>query len=149
MVKSRPYVILSAAISLDGNMATKTGDSRLSSKKDLVRVHKLRSNVDAILIGKRTMMIDDPSFTYLTVKEGSSIIIVRFPISIASTFDLSLCTLTRSFFEDSLESPVFVAIFPSKLMAALSITYGLDFTMYYFTTNHYCFDYGFRCSVHN
>src|SRR5574342_297020 len=88
-------------------------------------------------------------FTYLTVNEGSSIIIVRFPISIASTFDLSLCTLIRSFFEDNLESPVFVAIFPSKLTAALSNTYGLDFTMYYFTTNHYRFDYRFRCSMHN
>jgi len=76
MVKSRPYVILSAAISLDGNMATKTGDSRLSSKKDLVRVHKLRSNVDAILIGKRTMMIDDPSLTVRYVKGKNPIRII-------------------------------------------------------------------------
>ena len=76
MVKSRPYVILSAAISLDGNMATKTGDSRLSSKKDLVRVHKLRSNVDAILIGKRTMMLDDPSLTVRYVKGKNPIRII-------------------------------------------------------------------------
>ena len=65
MVRSRPYVILSAAISLDGKIATKTGDSRLSSREDLVRVHKLRSNVDAVLIGKHTMIIDNP---YLTVR---------------------------------------------------------------------------------
>ena len=76
MVKSRPYVILSAAISIDGNMATKTGDSKLSSKKDLVRVHKLRSNVDAILIGKRTMMIDDPSLTVRYVKGKNPIRII-------------------------------------------------------------------------
>jgi 2,5-diamino-6-(ribosylamino)-4(3H)-pyrimidinone 5'-phosphate reductase len=67
MVQFRPYVILSAAISLDGKMATKTGDSRLSSKKDLFRLHELRSSVDAILIGKNTMMIDDP---YLTVRHA-------------------------------------------------------------------------------
>ena len=76
MVKSRPYVILNAAISLDGKMATKTGDSRLSSKKDLVRVHKLRSNVDAILIGKRTMMTDDPSLTVRYVKGKNPIRII-------------------------------------------------------------------------
>lgn len=76
MVKSRPYVILSAAISLDGNIATKTGDSRLSSKKDLVRVHKLRSSVDAILIGKRTMMIDNPSLTVRYVKGKNPIRII-------------------------------------------------------------------------
>ena len=76
MVKFRPYVILSAAISLDGNIATKTGDSRLSSKKDLVRVHKLRSNVDAILIGKHTMMIDNPSLTSRYVKGKNPIRII-------------------------------------------------------------------------
>lgn len=63
MVKSRPYVILSAGQSLDGKIATRTGDSKLSSKRDLVRVHKLRASVDAILVGKQTVMIDNPSLT--------------------------------------------------------------------------------------
>jgi len=60
MVKSRPYVILSAAISLDGKIATKTGDSKLSSKIDKIRVHKLRSKVNGILIGKNTLQCDNP-----------------------------------------------------------------------------------------
>jgi 2,5-diamino-6-(ribosylamino)-4(3H)-pyrimidinone 5'-phosphate reductase len=76
MEKSRPYVILSGAVSLDGKIATKTGDSRLSSEKDLVRVHKLRSNVDAILVGKRTMMIDNPSLTSRYVKGKNPIRII-------------------------------------------------------------------------
>ena len=58
--KSRPYVILSAAISVDGKIATKTGNSELSSKEDKIRLHKLRSKVDAILIGKNTVLKDDP-----------------------------------------------------------------------------------------
>ncbi|WP_420546230.1 2,5-diamino-6-(ribosylamino)-4(3H)-pyrimidinone 5'-phosphate reductase [Nitrosopumilus sp.] len=58
--KSRPYVILSAAISVDGKIATKTGNSQLSSKEDKIRLHKLRSKVDAILIGKNTLLQDDP-----------------------------------------------------------------------------------------
>ncbi len=60
---SRPRVILSAAISLDGKIATKTGKSELSSKRDKTRVHKLRSKVDAIIIGKNTAKIDDPLLT--------------------------------------------------------------------------------------
>ena len=58
--KSRPYVILSAAISIDGKIATKTGNSEFSSKEDKIRLHKLRSKVDAILIGKNTVLQDDP-----------------------------------------------------------------------------------------
>ncbi len=68
MVKSRPHVILSAAMSVDGKIATRTGNSELSSRKDLIRVHKLRASVDAILVGKHTLMIDDPSLTVKYVK---------------------------------------------------------------------------------
>lgn len=63
MEKSRPKIILSAAISLDGKIATRTGDSKLSSKKDKIRLHKLRSNVDAILVGRNTVQRDDPLLT--------------------------------------------------------------------------------------
>ena len=63
MVNYRPKIILSAAISVDGKITTRTGDSKLSSKKDLIRLHKLRSKVDAILIGKNTVKKDDPLLT--------------------------------------------------------------------------------------
>ena len=63
MEKSRPKVILSAAMTIDGKIASKTGDSKLSSKKDKVRIHKLRSKVDAILVGSNTIKKDDPLLT--------------------------------------------------------------------------------------
>jgi len=63
MEKSRPYVILSSAISVDGKIATRAGDSNLSSKQDKVRLHKLRSKVDAILVGKNTVLLDNPLLT--------------------------------------------------------------------------------------
>ena len=63
MEKSNPYIILSAAISLDGKIATKNGYSKLSSKQDIIRLHKLRSKVDAILVGKNTVLKDDPLLT--------------------------------------------------------------------------------------
>ena len=63
MEKFKPYVILSAAISVDGKIATRMGDSKLSSIQDLQRLHKLRTKVDAIIIGKNTLMRDDPLLT--------------------------------------------------------------------------------------
>ncbi len=76
MEKSRPYVILSAAISIDGKIATKTGDSKLSSKQDSIRLHKLRSKVDAILVGKNTVAVDDPLLTVRHTKGKNPIRIV-------------------------------------------------------------------------
>jgi 2,5-diamino-6-(ribosylamino)-4(3H)-pyrimidinone 5'-phosphate reductase len=76
MVKSRPRVILSAAISIDGKIATHSGDSKLSSKKDRIRLHKLRSKVDAILIGKNTVHRDDPLLTVRYVKGKNPIRII-------------------------------------------------------------------------
>jgi 2,5-diamino-6-(ribosylamino)-4(3H)-pyrimidinone 5'-phosphate reductase len=63
MEKFNSKIILSAAISIDGKIATSSGDSKLSSKKDLIRLHKLRSEVDAILVGKNTVNNDDPLLT--------------------------------------------------------------------------------------
>jgi 2,5-diamino-6-(ribosylamino)-4(3H)-pyrimidinone 5'-phosphate reductase len=57
----RPYVILNAAMTVDGKIATKGGESKISSKDDLVRVHKIRASVDAIMVGINTVLVDDPS----------------------------------------------------------------------------------------
>ena len=76
MVSFRPHVIFSAAITLDGKLATRTGDSKLSSKADKNRVHKLRSKVDAILIGKNTAKIDDPLLSAHNTKKKNPIRII-------------------------------------------------------------------------
>ena len=76
MESYRPHVILSAAVSLDGKLATQTGDSKLSSKKDKIRVHKLRSKVDAILVGKNTVEIDDPLLTVRGIKGKNPIRVI-------------------------------------------------------------------------
>ncbi|HEY4680336.1 MAG TPA: 2,5-diamino-6-(ribosylamino)-4(3H)-pyrimidinone 5'-phosphate reductase [Nitrosarchaeum sp.] len=76
MASYRPYVILSAAASLDGKIATKSGDSRFSSGKDKTRVYRLRATVDAILVGKNTVKRDDPILTVHQVKGKNPIRII-------------------------------------------------------------------------
>lgn len=76
MEKSRPRVILSGAISVDGKIATSKNDSKLSSQKDIQRLHKLRSSVDAILIGKNTVSRDNPLLTVRHVKGKNPIRII-------------------------------------------------------------------------
>ena len=76
MGRFRPHVIFSAAITLDGKLATRTGDSKLSSKADKNRVHRLRSKVDAILIGKNTAKLDDPILSVHHVKKKNPIRII-------------------------------------------------------------------------
>jgi len=76
MEKSNIRVILSAAISIDGKISTRINDSKLSSKEDSIRLHKLRSKVDAILIGKNTLLQDDPLLTVRHVKGKNPIRII-------------------------------------------------------------------------
>ena len=60
----RPYVTLKAAVTLDGRIATRTGDARWVTGEAARRwVHRLRDRVDAILIGAGTARTDDPLLT--------------------------------------------------------------------------------------
>src|ERR671935_2821403 len=65
---SRLKVIINGAMTVDGKIATSNGDSKISSKEDLVRVHKLRASVDAIIVGISTILADDPRLTVRLVK---------------------------------------------------------------------------------
>ncbi len=59
-----PFVHLKLAMSLDGKIATRTGDSRwVSGPESLARVHELRHEYDAIMIGAKTATTDDPMLT--------------------------------------------------------------------------------------
>lgn len=59
----KPYVILNAAMTLDGKIATENGSSNISGEEDLKRVHELRKECDAIMVGIGTVMADDPRLT--------------------------------------------------------------------------------------
>jgi diaminohydroxyphosphoribosylaminopyrimidine deaminase/5-amino-6-(5-phosphoribosylamino)uracil reductase len=64
VVDNRPWVILKSAVSLDGKIATASGDSRwISSPESRAHAHTLRDQVDAILVGIGTVMVDNPRLT--------------------------------------------------------------------------------------
>lgn len=63
----RPYVIINCAMSIDGKIALATREqTRISNEEDMKRVHMLRHECDAVLVGIGTVLTDDPK---LTVKE--------------------------------------------------------------------------------
>ena len=76
MVNSKPKIILSAAITLDGKIGQQNKKIVLSSKSDKIRVHKLRAKSDAIMVGKKTVQQDDPLLTVRYAKGKNPIRII-------------------------------------------------------------------------
>ena len=67
MKTGRPYVTLKAGMTLDGKLATATGESQwITGELSRREVHQLRGDVDAVLIGLGTVLADDPSLTART-----------------------------------------------------------------------------------
>ncbi|MFA8300147.1 MAG: bifunctional diaminohydroxyphosphoribosylaminopyrimidine deaminase/5-amino-6-(5-phosphoribosylamino)uracil reductase RibD [Hyphomicrobiales bacterium] len=59
-----PYILLKTAMTLDGKIATYTGDSKwISGEDSRAYVHELRNELSAIMVGVDTIIIDDPSLT--------------------------------------------------------------------------------------
>lgn len=72
--------------SVDGKIASRTGDSRLSCPYDLRRLHSLRASLDAVMVGAGTIIADDPRLTVRYVRGRNPVRVVvdgrlRSPIS--------------------------------------------------------------------
>ena len=92
-----PWVIMKAGVSLDGRLNYQKGQSGWITGEQSVReVHKLRNKVDAILVGRGTVEIDNPSLTTrLTGKKTED------PVRIVVDSELSLPLASRVLHLDS------------------------------------------------
>ena len=67
VVSGLPFVILKAAATLDGKIATATGDSKwIGSSEQRKMAHRMRRDVDAVVVGINTLLTDDPRLTART-----------------------------------------------------------------------------------
>ena len=64
-------IVINAAMTADGKISTRNGDSAISSNADLRRVHQLRKSSDAIMVGISTVLADDPQLTLRFGTAGS------------------------------------------------------------------------------
>ncbi len=65
----RPWVTMKAAVTLDGRLAARGGDSKwVSGEASRKHAHALRDRVDAVLVGARTVALDDPQLTTRAVR---------------------------------------------------------------------------------
>jgi diaminohydroxyphosphoribosylaminopyrimidine deaminase/5-amino-6-(5-phosphoribosylamino)uracil reductase len=100
----RPHVTLKAAVTLDGRLAARTGDSRwVTGAEARAWVHRLRDRVDAVLVGAGTARADDPALT-VRLPGGRG----RDPLRVVLDTDLRLPAALRLFTERS-AAPTVVA----------------------------------------
>jgi diaminohydroxyphosphoribosylaminopyrimidine deaminase/5-amino-6-(5-phosphoribosylamino)uracil reductase len=84
--RGRPHVLLKLAATLDGRIATRTGESRwITGPEARRRVHLLRARSDAILVGAGTARADDPMLDVRGIGLGD-----RAPVRIVADASLSL-----------------------------------------------------------
>ena len=100
-----PWLIAKWAMTLDGRIATRTGDSQwISNKTSRKKVHEIRSCVDAIMVGIGTALADDPLLTPRPPGKRSPVRIVV-DSSAQLPLDSKLVTTTH-------EHPCLVAVGP-------------------------------------
>ncbi|MDX2133066.1 MAG: bifunctional diaminohydroxyphosphoribosylaminopyrimidine deaminase/5-amino-6-(5-phosphoribosylamino)uracil reductase RibD [Planctomycetota bacterium] len=81
----QPWVIAKWAQTIDGRVATRSGESKwISGERARRRVHALRTRVDAILTGSGTVIADDPQLT------PRNVTVVRRPVRVVADTDLDI-----------------------------------------------------------
>jgi diaminohydroxyphosphoribosylaminopyrimidine deaminase/5-amino-6-(5-phosphoribosylamino)uracil reductase len=122
----RPLLILKLAMSLDGKVATRSGDSRwISSPESRSMVHRWRADLDAVAVGAGTFSADDPRLTTrlepATTDPEATPEPVRQPVRVV--FDSGpVVTPGAALFEDIDSAPVLLVTGPGadrKRLAAL------------------------------
>jgi len=107
VTRGRPWVVMKAAVSLDGRIAARTGHSKwVTGPESRNYGHLLRDRMDAILVGSCTVAADDPSLTARPRGRRG-----RDPLRVVLDSDLSLPVDARLF---NLESGASTMVFCAR-----------------------------------
>ncbi|MEJ5245040.1 MAG: bifunctional diaminohydroxyphosphoribosylaminopyrimidine deaminase/5-amino-6-(5-phosphoribosylamino)uracil reductase RibD [Bacteroidota bacterium] len=113
-----PYVIAKVGQSLDGCIATNRGESKwITSEESRRKVHILRNEVDAVAIGKKTALLDNPLLTVRDI-EGIN------PKRIVFDTDLTL-PLNLNIFQEDYREYTYVCCSPNSLQTRKADTLKL------------------------
>jgi diaminohydroxyphosphoribosylaminopyrimidine deaminase / 5-amino-6-(5-phosphoribosylamino)uracil reductase len=106
----RPWVMFKSAMSLDGKVATRSGDSKwISGERSRERVHDWRAASDAVAVGIGTALADDPLLTARVGGSGSETLAPRQPRRVV--FDsLAKLPLGSRLLDDTATSPLTVVV---------------------------------------
>lgn len=117
----RPLVVLKLAMSLDGAIATGTGDSRwISGAESRALVHRWRANFDGVAVGAGTFLADDPRLTARIEGDQSGGISEGLRQPTRLIFDsVPVVTPDAALFADVEEAPVLVVTGPDADAEAL------------------------------
>jgi diaminohydroxyphosphoribosylaminopyrimidine deaminase/5-amino-6-(5-phosphoribosylamino)uracil reductase len=108
---STPFVILKSGMSLDGKVATKTGESRwVTSEASREYVHQLRNQIDATLVGIETILRDNPRLT-TRLKNGKG----RDPIRVVIDSLLRIPIRMRIFTQESDAGNIIITTFNAPI----------------------------------
>ncbi len=114
IVELTPFVTVKAAMTLDGKIATASGESKwITGEKARAHGMKLRFASDAILVGVNTILMDNPS---LTARQGKNLQ--------PSTFNLQPPQLRRIVLDSRARTPLTAKIVSDELATLTTIVVG-------------------------
>lgn len=97
ILENKPYITMKSAITFDGKIATKTGNSKwITDEKSRKEVQKIRNYHDAILTSSQTVIMDNPSLT-CRMKNGKN------PIRIILDTNLSTSSKSKVYNDDGIK----------------------------------------------
>lgn len=100
-----PYTIIKLASTLDGRIATRTGNSKwITSAETRTRVHQLRQHMDALIVGGNTFYLDNPA---LTCRLEDETLCPRQPLAVVVTSRLPEAGVSMQLIKDRPESTIF------------------------------------------